>query len=1810
MADELNPQLNLDTSKSEERLARLTALVKSLVFAVDQIKGIDLGGAAFEQRFQKFKDLQKLLSVMKGDIADITLRQQAVRNTVAGIRSSDNSSAAAISRAQRQDALAAAQYNEDQKLLRLTKLKNAAFEKEVAAVEKQVRETITAGQTISGELKRAVRNIVQAQTARLGNQLNFQSDLKLKPGSREAADQYQQDMFGRVSGLQDTVNNTRRLVLEQKQAAREVQKVWENLVTGVQDAVQASTRVAMTNLANGLKDAVKAQGAAIRESRQAWANLGKGVEQAAKTDVQVSMTNLANGLRDAVKAQQDADKEKIAGEKLSRSERLRNAQESFRDLKKVEAEDLAWHRDYNAAKAEMDRRDAARAKQTQRETDAANKKAQRDADAAARQAKRNADEAQRQASRDFRASPEGQQQRIQDDRDRTLDKISGLGGLAYLFRIQTQLALNYKILSTVTDAFRDGARFVKEFDDNLHKLQAIAALTNPEIASLRENLMDAAEGSRFTANELAKASVLLAQAGLSAEQIGQVLKPITQLAQATGSDVAKVVDVFTSIIGVFNIRATEAVDVANQISAALNVSKLDIDKFALAMQYAGTTAAEANISFSEFAAVIAKVSNAGVRSGSTLGTGSARLITELVAPSDKLIKALKQVGLTEDDVNVRTKGLVAVLETLKSAGFGAEQAFGSLDQRSARFLLSVNSSSQSLIELQRQILFSDAATQGSATATKSLAGQLDVLAANAGNFASKQSKDLVSALTLITEKAAGAFSWLSKMSDSLNSKGLSGSRSLGGRFLDFAISPITGGPLAQLFSAIQEYNELTDPNRRADRAAAQANAATQEYTKQREAVDAVDRSIGSLNDRYKFLNTNQDALKLEIQQLNKQFADMGFSLDTGTSKIEDVISALIRLKQQASGDIQVRLAVESKAIGVQQNANSALFKDQLKAAPLTLRRRSALDRLIGGEGQIVPSELGDQFHNVLLDLNKLNDVSAVAGDDKLVQRMRTLLATAINRRSQLVGQRGTQGVDADKLEGEIEQVSQIRDHLTTILNTVTSQVALAAKAEVNLRQQAQASAKQSPLVVAFEQRLTEYEREQQAMRQELEKAPIDKKEAIVKRLQESRQRFAVLQQNFTDSLFASLADMDPKDVQAVVDELNNKAGATNARTTGVVSRGIEAIANLSRQTTSILISTIEVDISRVQKELDKAVGRPTTTDSQIDQLEAQLRELDKQRAIVRRKDLERQKAQAGSEEERQILDRLEEQKAAAEERATTDRISEARIRMSKTRIEEQQKLLEYQDAQLSAEVEALKAQLTGPLGKRRSAQDKKQILQQIYDLMFDQMVIAMTKAINDFLQSSGLNEFALDDEGKPVTGSIPQSVLQSIRAIYDKFRAAKQKITTGQDNRDASAGIQALSEELRAKLKQLQIEFKSVGDAIERINKVFEEANREADRIITRFETRQQAMLEPQNRNNFSSVNQDASAIRNRPALERRALEAQVAAARQRQADTEAQLARLRSGLATSGALVDREAGGLRGFDKDNPDPNQTLTPALTQALAKYQQFKDEIKQTTVAQTANGQALADLIDRLQILSQVLPAPTMLQQIADGFTVWADRVGALKTFTAQLGQAVPEIMDNVASSIGDALDSISFKTKSVGAAFADMARNILKSMISLLNQIAARSALGFLTQMLGGLFGSGSFSSTTGFDVGAVIPKMTLGGMVRPLRRAGGGGIPGTRDSVLTYLTPGEGVVNTTAMQALGEDTLNQINAMGNRRVSRAPRPVMPVAPSAGRPLNIWMVSPDQVPPPSENDIIHAVGRDMRNGGTLKVLVKQIQQGQV
>lgn len=532
-----------------------------------------------------------------------------------------------------------------------------------------------------------------------------------------------------------------------------------------------------------------------------------------------------------------------------------------------------------------------------------------------------------------------EQYNIVSQREHTINKLLGDGG-ANLFKIQSGLLINYGLMSKAIQGFQFGVQYIVEFDRALKNLQAITDTSNASMAGLTQRIIEVSQTSKFSAIEVAQAATVMGQAGFSSRQIEDSIEGVTNFATAVGEDLAPAVDLATSVISVFNLQASDMNHVANVMTSALNLSKLTVDKLSLGLQYAGNTAAQQGTTFEELTSILAAMSNSGIRSGSTLGTGLRQLFIELQTPSEKLTAQLKQVGLSLDDVNIGAKGIIPVMDSLKAAGFGVADAYKAFDVRAAAAYLALSNNLELEKSMRTQLLLGNAALAAKQVQMTGIANRFANLSSSFGILLNAVFKPLVEIIASLAFQLSKVFQILNEYPTVLGlvgtgmgvlfgaaviarvallTKNLSlfsnGIRGVAAAFGILTVAETAATTATLTFAAVFKPILLIigavvaatwalnaafgDQNNALDESKANFDQYKGEMDSYRDKIESVDAELARLGDRYNELNTNSDALQYEIIGMGSKFGDLSDKLRTGAiSSLQELIEELIRVRSE------------------------------------------------------------------------------------------------------------------------------------------------------------------------------------------------------------------------------------------------------------------------------------------------------------------------------------------------------------------------------------------------------------------------------------------------------------------------------------------------------------------------------------------------------------------------------------------------------------------------------------------------------------------------------------------------------------------------------------------------------------------------------------------------------------------------------------------------------------------------------------------------------------------------------------------------
>lgn len=209
-----------------------------------------------------------------------------------------------------------------------------------------------------------------------------------------------------------------------------------------------------------------------------------------------------------------------------------------------------------------------------------------------------------------------------------------------------------------------------DFDSTITMAGLKAGATAEEMEQMRKVAAEVGRDFPISANDAAKAMDSLAASGLNASQATASLPGIVTAAVASGEDLGATADVITSAMSTYKMMTGDvganAAKVADIIQMAANRSKLDMDAFGTAMQYAGAPANALGVDIESLATAMGIMANNGIEA-STIGTSLRSTLSRLASPPKEAAKAIALLGLKTKDASGNFVGLDNIIGQMRTA---------------------------------------------------------------------------------------------------------------------------------------------------------------------------------------------------------------------------------------------------------------------------------------------------------------------------------------------------------------------------------------------------------------------------------------------------------------------------------------------------------------------------------------------------------------------------------------------------------------------------------------------------------------------------------------------------------------------------------------------------------------------------------------------------------------------------------------------------------------------------------------------------------------------------------------------------------------------------------------------------------------------------------------------------------------------------------------------------------------------------------------------------------------------------------------
>ena len=180
---------------------------------------------------------------------------------------------------------------------------------------------------------------------------------------------------------------------------------------------------------------------------------------------------------------------------------------------------------------------------------------------------------------------------------------------------------------------------IAEFEQANANLAAVLGKTNDEISDLTENAKRLGATTVWTAGQITELQTTLARRGIGQADILNMTEGISQLATATGINLAQAAEIAGSAMQAFGMQSTEMNDIAATLGVSTTKSALTMEKLHTSLAYVAPAAKAAGFNMRETVAMLGVLADSGLPA-TTAGVAVRNILIDLSRSSSKLATAI------------------------------------------------------------------------------------------------------------------------------------------------------------------------------------------------------------------------------------------------------------------------------------------------------------------------------------------------------------------------------------------------------------------------------------------------------------------------------------------------------------------------------------------------------------------------------------------------------------------------------------------------------------------------------------------------------------------------------------------------------------------------------------------------------------------------------------------------------------------------------------------------------------------------------------------------------------------------------------------------------------------------------------------------------------------------------------------------------------------------------------------------------------------------------------------------------------------
>ena len=230
--------------------------------------------------------------------------------------------------------------------------------------------------------------------------------------------------------------------------------------------------------------------------------------------------------------------------------------------------------------------------------------------------------------------------------------------------------------SLLQSALQRGIQFFQEYDETLTRTMMVTGMTREEVNSLTSSYNDLANQLSSTTKDVAAAQLVFYQQGLGTSEALAMTEASIAISKTGGIEAGEAANRLTAAIRGYQLAASDAMDIADKMSALDAAAASSVDELTVAMQKSASQARMAGLDLDYYMAYLSTMQEVTREAPENIGTAMKSITSRIQEITDigkveedgttfsNVAKALNSIGIAATDTTGQLRPLQEIMNEL------------------------------------------------------------------------------------------------------------------------------------------------------------------------------------------------------------------------------------------------------------------------------------------------------------------------------------------------------------------------------------------------------------------------------------------------------------------------------------------------------------------------------------------------------------------------------------------------------------------------------------------------------------------------------------------------------------------------------------------------------------------------------------------------------------------------------------------------------------------------------------------------------------------------------------------------------------------------------------------------------------------------------------------------------------------------------------------------------------------------------------------------------------------------------------------